>query len=116
MSAVEDNEKLLAKLYDGMDNAPKLDIIDKISASNLGLFEYRLFLPGHRGPADTQFLRLLNYVEDRVTALIDAWGKTELAKVSVAPDLEKTEDKKLHNSPHRDGKGVSQSEIDTPFR
>ena len=43
VSTMDENERLLAHFRDGADDDPKLDIIDKISASNFGLFECCFF-------------------------------------------------------------------------
>lgn len=82
ISTVEENEKLLAHLLDGMDDAAKLDMIVKISASNLGLFEC-YFFQNITDQRITRVVKFLTYVEGRVTALIDAWVKTEVKKVTV---------------------------------
>lgn len=57
----------------------------------------------------------MTYVEDRVNALIEVWGKDEIDKIEVKPDKEKTEDEKLLHGPALEGEGISQDEIDKPF-
>ena len=79
VSTVDENERLLANFRDGADDAAKLDITDKISASNLGLFEC-CFSQDVTGKRITRVVKVLAYFEDRVTALIDFWGKTALKK------------------------------------
>ena len=76
VSTMDENERLLANFRDGTDDAAKLNIIDKISASNLGLFEC-CFSQDITGKRITRVVKALTYFEDRVTALIDARGKTE---------------------------------------
>ena len=88
MSTVEENEKLLAHLRSVMDDATKLDIIDTISASNLGLFEC-CFFQDITGQRITRVVTSLACVEGRVTALIDTLGKTEPKKVMVEPAQKK---------------------------
>lgn len=57
----------------------------------------------------------MTYVEDRVNALIEVWGKDEIDKIEVKPDKEKTEDEKLLHGPALEGEGISQDEIDKLF-
>ena len=57
----------------------------------------------------------MTYVEDRVNALIEVWGKDEIDKIGVKPDKEKTEDEKLLHGPALEGEGISQDEIDKLF-
>ncbi len=114
MQTVEQNEALLNDLREGITDDSQLAKIDEISASNMGLFEACSFqdLTGQR---ITKVVKSLTYVEDRVDALIEAWGKAELEKIDVSPDQEKTEDEKLLAGPQREGEGISQSEIDALF-
>ena len=79
VSTMDENERLLANFRDGTDDAAKLNIIDKISASNLGLFEC-CFSQDITGKRITRVVKVLTYFEDRVTALIDSWGKTVFKK------------------------------------
>lgn len=70
MSPVEENEQLLAHLRDDMDAAAKLDIIDKITASILGLFEC-YFFQDITGQPINRVVKSLTHLGSRVTALIN---------------------------------------------
>jgi len=41
----------------------------------------------------------VTYVEDRVNALINVWGKEEIERIEVQPKIEITEDEKLLRGP-----------------
>jgi len=113
MATVETNEGLLQQLKDGLDDSAKLELIDQVSANNMGLFEFCSF-QDITGQRVTKVVRSLTYVEDKVNALIDAWGKAELENVDVQ-GLDKTDDEKLLNGPQHEGEGISQAEIDALF-
>ncbi|MBT3992136.1 MAG: hypothetical protein HON14_03090 [Rhodospirillaceae bacterium] len=113
MQTVEQSEDLLQELRDSLTDEDALAKIDKISASNSGLFEACSFqdLTGQR---ISKVVKSLTYVEDRVESLIEAWGKSELEKIAVASE-DKSEDEKLLNGPQRQDEAISQSEIDALF-
>jgi len=113
MATVETNEGLLQQLKDGLDDSAKLELIDQVCANNMGLFEFCSF-QDITGQRVTKVVRSLTYVEDKVNALIDAWGKAELENVDVQ-GLDKTDDEKLLNGPQHEGEGISQAEIDALF-
>jgi len=60
-------------------------------------------------------VKSVTYVEDRVNALIEVWGKAKIYKIEVKPNKEKTEDEKLLHGPALEGEGISQDEIDKLF-
>ncbi len=63
----------------------------------------------------SKVVKSVSYVEERINALIEIWGKDELDDVDVKPDREKTADEKLMHGPQRAGEGISQDEIDKLF-
>jgi chemotaxis protein CheZ len=113
MATVEKNEELLDELRESLTDEAAISKIDKISASNSGLFEACSFqdLTGQRV---SKVVKSLTYVEDRVESLIEAWGKSELEKVVIESE-EKSEDEKLLNGPQSQNEAISQSEIDALF-
>lgn len=114
MQTVEQNEVLLNELRESLSDEAQLAKLDEISASNMGLFEACSFqdLTGQR---ITKVVQSLTYVEDKVDNLIQAWGKEELEKIEVKPEVDKTEDELLLHGPQREGEAISQSEIDALF-
>lgn len=67
------------------------------------------------GQRFSKVVKSVTYVEDRVNALIEVWGKDEIDKIEVKPDKEKTEDEKLRHGSALEGEGISQDEIDKLF-
>ena len=112
MATVETNESLLNSLKDGLAE-DKIATIEKISANNLGLFEACSF-QDITGQRVSKVVKSLTYVEDRVTALIEAWGRDELEQVAVG-FREKSEDEKLLHGPQRESEAISQDDIDALF-
>ena len=114
MEKVEKNEALLTKLRKGLSDAGQQALIDQISVNDMAVIEACSFqdLTGQR---ITKVVKSLAYVEDRVNALIEIWGRDEVEKVDVKPEQEKTEDEKLLHGPQRAGEGISQAEIDKLF-
>jgi len=67
------------------------------------------------GQRITKVVKSVTYVEDRVNALINVWGKDEIDSIEVKAEKEKTEDEKLLAGPALEGEGISQDEIDKLF-
>jgi chemotaxis protein CheZ len=114
MEATEKNEGLLSKLRGEKDNGGKEAILDQMSENNMSIFEACSF-QDVTGQRVTKVVKSVTYVDARVRALIDIWGKSELEKIVVTPARERTEDEKLLNGPALEGQGVSQDEIDKLF-
>ncbi len=60
-------------------------------------------------------VKSVTYVEQRINALIEIWGKDELDNVDVKPEREKTADETPTHGPPLAGEGISQNEIDKLF-
>lgn len=114
MSTVETNEALLAEVRAGIDDAGLQAKIDEISGNNMGLFEACSF-QDITGQRITKVVRSLTYVETRVTKLIEAWGRSELEKITIALEKNKTDDEKLLHGPQREDVAISQDDIDALF-
>ena len=67
------------------------------------------------GQRITKDIKSVTYVEDRVNSLIEVWGKDEIDRIQVNPDVEKTDDDKLLHGPALEGEGITQDEIDKFF-
>jgi len=114
MGSAEDNEETLNKLRKTLTDPKQAALLDKISTNDMDIIQACSFqdLTSQRV---TKVARSISYVEDRVTALTEVWGKEELDKVKVKGS-EKTEDEKLLNGPAIDPqKACSQAEIDALF-
>lgn len=60
-------------------------------------------------------VRSLKFIDERVTAMVDLWGESELAQVEIALEEDQGEEAGLLNGPQLDGEGVSQAEVDQLF-
>lgn len=66
------------------------------------------------GQRVSKVVKSISYVEERISALIEIWGKEELEKVE-QENVEKSEDEKLLSGPQLEGKGLDQAAIDALF-
>jgi len=114
MACAESNEDVLAELRASLADPKQVALLDKISNNDMEIIQACSFqdLTSQRV---TKVARSITYVEDRVQALTEVWGKEELEKVEVK-GVEKTEDEKLLHGPALDpNKSISQDEIDALF-
>ena len=114
MEAMENNDEILAKLRQGITDADHLACLDMIGANGAAVFEACSF-QDITGQRVSKVVKSVSYVEERINALIEIWGKDELDNVDVKPEREKTADEKLVHGPQLAGKGISQDEIDKLF-
>lgn len=114
MACAEDNEEAVQELRALLKDPAQLKLLDKISENDMNTIQACSF-QDITGQRVTKVARSLTYVEDRVTALTELWGKDEIAKVDVKGDG-KSEDEKLLNGPALDpSRSISQDEIDSLF-
>ncbi|MCW8835788.1 MAG: protein phosphatase CheZ [Rhodospirillales bacterium] len=114
METVELNEGLSAKLREKVTDPAALALIDEMSKNNMDVFEACSFqdLTGQRV---SKILKSIRYVEDRVSSLMEIWGKQALLEEKTIGEEKKTEDESLLSGPQLEGKGISQDEIDKLF-
>lgn len=114
MNAMEQNDDAVAKLREGITDPDQLALLDKITNSSNDVFEACSF-QDITGQRVNKVVKSITYVEERVNALVDIWGKDELDKVEVT-GKKKTEDEKLLEGPQLEGgAGLSQDDIDALF-
>ncbi len=114
MEAMENNDEILARLREGITDADHLACLDRIAANGAGVFEACSF-QDITGQRVTKVVKSISYVEARINALIEIWGKDELESVDVEPEREKTADEKRTHGPQLAGEGISQDDIDKLF-
>ena len=114
MEAMENNDEILTKLRQGITDADHLACLDRIAANGATVFEACSF-QDITGQRVSKVVKSVSYVEERINALIEIWGKDELDNVEVKAEREKTADEKLMHGPQRAGEGISQDEIDKLF-
>lgn len=114
MEAMENNNEIVAKLREGITDADHLAGLDEIAQNGAAVFEACSF-QDITGQRVSKVVKSVSYVEERINALIEIWGKDELESVDVKPEREKTADEQLMHGPQLAGEGISQDEIDKLF-
>ncbi|MCR4377318.1 MAG: hypothetical protein NUV50_04410, partial [Rhodospirillales bacterium] len=92
MASAESNEDVITKLRATLTDPKQAALLDKLSENDMNIIQACSFqdLTSQRV---TKVARSITYVEDRVSALADVWGREELEKVVVKAE-EKTADQK----------------------
>lgn len=114
METVELNDELLNQLRNLIKDPKQAALINRIIENSANIFEACSF-QDITGQRINKVVRSIKYLEDRVSNLIEVWGKSELAKVEVKRDKEKSADEKLLHGPQLEGKGMDQAAIDALF-
>lgn len=110
MTNMEEIEGLIGEAKTRVADPGAGKLLDQMTDKVNAVFEACSFqdLTGQRV---TKVVKSLQYIEERVNAIIRTWGRDELEKVVL--DLnEHDPDKALLHGPQRKGHGVSQSEVD----
>ena len=89
MGCMEKNDDVVTKLRETISDADQLALLDQINANGADVFEACSF-QDITGQRFSKVVKSVTYVEDRVNALIEVWGKDEIDKIEVKPDKEKT--------------------------
>ena len=114
MECMESNEDAVDNLRKRINDPDQVALLDQIAANGNEVFKACSF-QDITGQRINKVVRSLTYVEERVNALVDLWGKEQLAEVVVRADQEKTTDEKLLSGPQLKGKGLLQDDIDKFF-
>ncbi len=114
MEAMENNEKLIDALRETITNPAQIAALDRLTANGNAVFEACAF-QDITGQRVNKVVKSVTYVEERVNALVDIWGKDKLAQVEIAAEPEKPDDENLMHGPQLDGQGLSQDDIDKLF-
>ncbi|MBL4691705.1 MAG: protein phosphatase CheZ [Magnetovibrio sp.] len=114
MGCAENNDDIITELRKTVTDKVQLGLLEKISNNGMDIIQACSFqdLTSQRV---TKVARSITYVEERVQALAEVWGKEEIDKVNVK-GLDKTEDEKLLNGPALDpNESIDQDAIDALF-
>jgi chemotaxis protein CheZ len=114
MEAMESNEALLGELREKITDPGQIALLDQITNNGNDVFEACSF-QDITGQRVNKVVKSVTYVEERVNALVDIWGKDQIDGIEVLADREKTNDEKLLNGPQLEGQGLSQDDIDQLF-
>lgn len=114
MACAEVNEELVEKLRKGITDPKLVTLIDQLSENDINIIQACSFqdLTGQRL---NKVARSLTYVEDRVNALTEVWGREELEKVEVKGEQKTDDEKLLHGPALPSDTSISQDEIDALF-
>ncbi len=114
MDAVEKNNETIAALEKLIKDDDQAELLNRIADTNNAVFEACAFqdLTGQRV---SKIVKSVTYVEDRVNALIESWGREELEKVEIETFEVLSEEEKLLHGPQLKADAISQDEIDKLF-
>ncbi len=114
MSAVEKNNVAIENLQASTSDDEQSKAIEQIIDGHNEIFEACAFqdLTGQRV---TQLSKSVHYIEERIAALRELWGKEELDKINIESKKELTEDEKLLNGPQVKAEALDQADIDAMF-
>ena len=114
MDATEKNEETMAQLRELLADPGQIELLDRITTNNNRIFEACAFqdLTGQRV---AKIIKSVTYVESRVHALMEVWGKDVLDNVAPLSEGAPSEDEQLLNGPQAKADAISQDEIDKLF-
>jgi len=114
MGRMEDNDKAVDELRKVVTDPDQVALLDRINGNGNDVYQACSF-QDITGQRVTKIVKSVTYVEQRVNALVDVWGKDELDKVTVKTE-EKTEDEKLLRGPAlASEESLNQADIDALF-
>lgn len=113
MEATENSIDAVGKLRKSNTDPAQAALLDQIAGNGNDILEACSF-QDITGQRVNKVIKSVTYVEERINALIEVWGKEEVDKVEVE-SVEKTEDEKLLAGPQLEGKGLDQAAIDALF-
>lgn len=114
IEAAEQNEAAVDRLRQTLSGAEQVAVLDSITANNNRIFEACAFqdLTGQRV---ARIIRSMAYVESRVHAVMEIWGRSVLDKTApVSEGAPSNDDAPLHG-PQSRASAISQDEIDKLF-
>ncbi len=114
MEAMDSNEEAVGKLREKITDPDQAALLDQIIDNGNDVFEACSF-QDITGQRVNKVVKSITYDEKRVNALVDLWGKDQLAEIEVPVDREKTIDEQLVSGPQLEGDGLPQDDIDNLF-
>lgn len=114
MEAMENNETVLDVLREQITDPTQIALLNQITSNGSDVFEACSF-QDITGQRINKVVKSVTYVEERVNAIIDIWGKDQMDAVEVPVYEEKSADEELVSGPQLEGQGLSQEDIDSLF-
>ncbi len=113
MNAMEKNDEAIGKLRERITDDEQLALLDVISNNGTDVFNACSF-QDITGQRVNKVIKSITYVEQRVEALVDTFGKKSLEEIELKGP-ERNEDEELLHGPQLKGQGLSQDDIDALF-
>lgn len=114
MDAVDRNEEVVSELRKRLTDPDHMSLLDKIVDNDNEVFEACSF-QDISGQRVNKVVKSITYVEQRVDALAEIWGKAYLVKAKVDGNEEEILDGEKLSGPQLNGAGLSQDDIDKLF-
>ncbi len=114
MDAVDRNEEVVTELRKKLTDPDNVSLLNQIVDNDNNVFDACSF-QDISGQRVNKVVKSITYIEQRVNALIEIWGKALLVKAKA--DMEETavsEEMQL-SGPQLNGNGLSQDDIDKLF-
>ena len=114
IDSLEKNGDVVGKLKEVITDEDHIALLNQVLDNNNAVFEACAFqdLTGQRV---TKIIKSITYVEARVNALMEIWGRKELDRIKIEPDGELTKDEIMLHGPQLKADAISQDEIDKLF-
>lgn len=110
LAAVESVEGTLSKLESAADS----EILKGAGEALTSIYEACTF-QDITGQRITKVVRTLDFIEERVQAMMAIWGEHSFADLPLPDEVDPDEEAGLLNGPGQDGGGISQDDIDSLF-
>ncbi|EKV28615.1 Chemotaxis protein [Caenispirillum salinarum AK4] len=115
LETVEEMEDLIDKIRPMVANAEGRALLDTFPEKSGQIFEACAF-QDITGQRITKVVNSLQYVEERVNALISIWGENQIASEATEDGNKPVDEYKQYlNGPQLAGEGVSQADVDAMF-
>ncbi len=114
MGRAEDNDNAVEELRKTVTDPDQLALLDRINANSGDVYQACSF-QDITGQRVAKIVKSISYLEERISALIEIFGRDEIAKIEVEePEL--TEDEKLLHGPALETEeSLAQDDIDALF-
>ena len=114
-SLAEEVKQILDVLREQITDPVQIALLDQITSNGSDVFEACSF-QDITGQRINKVVRSVTYVEERVNAMIDLWGREDIEALGIElPTDTRTGDEALLNGPQLPGEEISQDEIDKLF-
>lgn len=113
MEKVEETDNVIEEIRAALPDDKKA-LCDQIMNNGMDIIQACSF-QDITGQRVSKVAKSITYVEARVDAIINLWGRDALEQVKVTIEDDKTDDEKLLHGPQLKDEGISQDEIDKLF-